>query len=182
MIEAAAISLLPGVVQAVSRWIGHANTDKNASQVIRRALANELRLNLGIIDSVLGKGALECTTDVTLIRAVVNRLETTVSEAVFGGIGTELVNIKVFDNHILKVLKNSAGKSQPLPHAILKSKKMDFTALLGFVLRKIAEMKAISSIQNEMGEKLNVSTQWATRMQNLRQVMLFLMKNLQIKF
>lgn len=166
----------PFLAQSLSVWFGNSKINRAGRLVIKRALRNELRLNLDLIDFVLAKGN-RADGNLPSIFELVNRLETGVSERIFAGVGYELAALGQLDEQTRGALSDEPGVSG-LPASILQAEDLDFSELLGFVLRKIAEMRILVLITKSGDATLNPSVQWGHRLDNLRKVMLFLIKNL----
>jgi len=177
IIDPAVISSLFSLSSPIANWISRYGAEEKAAGVIKRILANELRLNLRVIESALGKKDLNGGSNVAVILAVIQRLEVNVSSQVFEGMDIELVALKPLDAKYRKMLETEK-QDLPIASTISAAKNLNFTTLLGFVIQKTAEMKALVSIQQEVGAEAMTSIKWAERLQNLREVMLFLIKEI----
>lgn len=177
MTDPAIISSLLSLSSPIASWISRFGSEEKAAGVIKRVLVNELRLNLRVIESALGKKDLNKGSNVTVILAVIQRLEVNVSSQVFEGLGAELVALKPLDAKFRKMLETEK-QYLPIASSISAANKLNFTTLLGFEIQKIAEMKALVSIQQEVGMEVMNPLKWADRLQNLREVMLFLVKEI----
>jgi len=67
MIDPAVITSFLPLSSPISNWIFRIGTDKKAAGVIKRILANELRLNLRVIQAALGKKDLNEGSNVAVI-------------------------------------------------------------------------------------------------------------------
>jgi hypothetical protein len=129
------VSSLISITPSLAKWISRYGADDKAADVIKRVLANELRLNLSVIQSALGKKDLNKGSNLAVILAVIKRLEVSVATQVYEGLDTELVvTLKHLNAKFLNKLR-AEKQDLPIPSSISAAKNLNFTTLLGYVIQ-----------------------------------------------
>jgi hypothetical protein len=165
---------LPYLADGVKTLIARKGVNKQAMEVARRALALELRQNLGFLDSSLGNLKHLTSKDYALVCAVALRLDVRVASLLFAGVDREIDQLSLIECDAKNLLeKITKGSTLKIPARVGMDAKgqIRFSELLGNVVRKTIEMQRLAELYSIGNLKLRVATKWHTRVQNLRAVM-----------
>lgn len=173
----------PYLADGLKNLIAKQGLTNQALATAKRALALELRQNLALLDSSLGKQLKTLAAgDHRLVCAVVLKLDLRVTALLFAGVDRENDHVTQLDDAVRNVLQEQTEDRPPtLParggrdaHGQVK-----FADLLGYVLRKGNEMQSLAELCTVEKVKLRVATKWPQRIGNLHAVMLAILQILE---
>lgn len=168
-------SAIPSIFDVLKDRVSKNGLNSNALKAASRALALELRQNLGIIDACLGDLDKLSSDDDSVIKAVVMKLEVGIASLLFAGMDRDIDQIELLASHVEKELRESIenfATKRPAKVGRDGEGKMSFSVLLGYIVRKTTEMQKLAELCGPGQVKLKMATNWVQRIKNLHNVML----------